>query len=37
MDREAEIAQLTHELDILRKRLALYERWGRVLKIFFII
>jgi hypothetical protein len=37
MDREAEIAQLTHELDILRTRLALYERWGRIVKIFFMI
>jgi hypothetical protein len=37
MDREAEIAQLRHELDILRSRLALYERWGRIVRIFIMI
>ncbi len=37
MDREAEIAQLRHELDILQTRLATYERWGRVVRKFFMI
>jgi cytochrome bd-type quinol oxidase subunit 2 len=37
MDRNAEIARIRHELDILRARYATYERWGRVLRIFFMI
>lgn len=37
MDREADIAQLRHELDILRTRLTTYERWGRIVRIFFMI
>jgi hypothetical protein len=37
MDRADEIAQLKHELDILRTRYALFEKWGRVLRIFFML
>ena len=37
MDRETEIAQIRHELEILRSRHALYEKWGRILRIFFMI
>ena len=33
MDREAEIARIKHELDILRARHALYAKWGRILKL----
>jgi hypothetical protein len=35
MDRDAEIAEIRRELDILRARYASYERWGNVLKNFF--
>lgn len=37
MECEAEIAKIRSELDILRARYALYARWGRVLRIFFMI
>jgi hypothetical protein len=37
MDRDAEIAEIRRELDILRTRYALYAEWGRILKIFFTI
>jgi hypothetical protein len=37
MDSDAEIERLRHELDILRTRLALYERWGRVVRVVFLI
>jgi hypothetical protein len=37
MDRETEIEQIRHELEILRTRHALYEKWGRVLRLFFAI
>jgi hypothetical protein len=37
MDRDAEIARIRHELDVLRTRYSTYERWGRVLRIFFMI
>jgi hypothetical protein len=37
MDRNAEIEQITLELELLRERYAQYERWGGVLRIFFII
>jgi hypothetical protein len=36
MDRDAEIAQINHELEILRERLASYERRVRRLKTFFM-
>ena len=37
MERDAEIAQIKHELEILRARYALYERWGRILRTFFMV
>lgn len=37
MDRDAEIARINDELDILRSRHALYRRWARILKVFFMI
>ena len=37
MDSEAETARLRHELDILRSRLAIYERWGRVVRVVFMV
>ena len=37
MDRDAEIAEIRRELDILRARHALYATWGRVLRVFFSI
>ncbi len=37
MDRDAEIAKIKRELDILRARHALYAKWGRILKIYFTI
>lgn len=36
MDRNAEIAQINRELEILRDRYALYERMGRMLRVFFL-
>ena len=36
MDRDAEIAQINRELEILRDRYALYERMGRMLRVFFL-
>jgi hypothetical protein len=36
MDRDAEIAQINHELEILRERRATYERSERRLKAFFL-
>src|SRR5262245_60019833 len=36
MDREAEIAQINHELEILRERRANYERNVRMLRAFFV-
>ena len=37
MERDAEIAQIKRDLEILRARHALYERWGRILKVFFVV
>ena len=37
MDRDAEIETIKHQLEMLRERQALYRRWGRVLRIFFMI
>jgi hypothetical protein len=37
MDRDAEIDQINRELDILRARYALYERMGRILKVYFAV
>jgi hypothetical protein len=37
MDQRADIEQIRHELEILHARYATYERWGRVLRIFFMI
>ena len=37
MDRDAEIAEIRRELDILRTRRALYAKMGNVLKTFFTI
>jgi hypothetical protein len=34
MERDAEIAQIMHELEILRARYALYAKWGRIVKVF---
>jgi hypothetical protein len=36
MHRDAEIAQINRELEILRTRYALYERMGRMLRVFFL-
>jgi UDP-N-acetylmuramyl pentapeptide phosphotransferase/UDP-N-acetylglucosamine-1-phosphate transferase len=36
VDRDTEIAQLNHELEILRERLASYERNVRIVKTFFM-
>jgi hypothetical protein len=36
MDRNAEIAQINHELDILRERRATHERSERRLRLFFL-
>lgn len=36
MERDAEIAQIRHDLEILRARHASYERWGKVLRAFFV-
>jgi hypothetical protein len=37
MDRNAEIERIEDELERLRARYALYERWGGILRIFFTI
>jgi hypothetical protein len=37
MDRDAEIDQINRELEILRTRYALYDRMGRVLKVYFAV
>jgi hypothetical protein len=37
MDSDAEIARLKHELDILQSRLAIYERWGRIVRVVFMV
>ena len=37
MERDAEIAQIKHELEILRAHYALYGRWGGVLKGFLMV
>jgi hypothetical protein len=37
MDRDAEVAEIKRELEILRARHALYAKWGRVLKAFFMV
>jgi hypothetical protein len=34
MDRNAEIARINNQLEILRTRYALYERWGNILRKF---
>jgi hypothetical protein len=36
VERDAEIAQIQHDLQILRARHASYERWGKVLRAFFV-
>jgi hypothetical protein len=36
MDRDTEIAQINHELEILRERRATYERSARRLRVFFL-
>jgi hypothetical protein len=32
----AEIAKIEHELDILRSRYAIFQRWAKIMKWFFI-
>ncbi|MEA2992598.1 MAG: hypothetical protein QOD40_1518 [Alphaproteobacteria bacterium] len=32
-----ELAQIEHELEVLRSRYAIMERWGRILKAFFLV